>query len=135
MINFREIRYSRNRMSMSVKSCDDSPSSLCFVRSFPFTKFRFSSGFEGPCEYFILSSLSNYKMTTGITLKDYAKTTLTQKQQRNENEPHRSSTCLQRRGPPHKLHHGKSLTVRQFFKSVGIISQNFDATKEKVEDP
>ena len=22
-----------------------------------------------------------------------------------------------------------------FFKSVGIISQNFDATKEKVEDP
>ena len=55
------------------------------------------------CEYFILSSLSNYKMTTGITLKDYAKTTLTQKQQRNENEPHRSSTCIQRRRGPAQI--------------------------------
>ena len=58
--------------------------------------------FEGPCEYFILSSLSNYKMTTGITLKDYAKTTLTQQQQRNENELHRH-TCLQRRGAPAQI--------------------------------
>ena len=44
-------------------------------------------------------------MTTGITLKDYAKTTLTQQQQRNEseNELHRSSTCLQRRGAPAQI--------------------------------
>ena len=56
------------------------------------------------CVNFILSSLSNHKMTTGITLKDYAKTTLTQ-QQRNEseNELHRSSTCLQRRGAPAQI--------------------------------
>ena len=39
------------------------------------------------------------------------KTVRTLQQQRNENELHRSSTCQQRRGSPHKLHHGRSLTL------------------------
>lgn len=61
MINFRKIRYFFLQLCCHNKNVrmwwQTEFLALCFARSPPFTKFRFSSGFEGPCENVILSSL------------------------------------------------------------------------------